>query len=305
MRIALVGDVHGCVYHCLAALVSLHRDQALDAIVQIGDLGAWPDQARMFEADPVSVWFSEDNGAQLDWFDLVDSASAFGSDIRHARDVLGQPIWFIRGNHDDPDWLRSLETRSTTAPSDPFDVYHFVADGTVTTLGEVTVAFLGGIECDPSWPQAAREANAMHAFDDEAVEHLGRLDPGSVDLLITHDGPYGVATNWRGLVQGAPTLTKLEEHLQPRWHVAGHYHHQIGPEQRGAGTYLGLSCLVGPLKSRHGSEDFDPTGAVQPASIAVLDTQTGRFEFPDEAMVRSLDRSLDFSRFMAAHGARD
>ncbi len=69
-------------------------------------------------------------------------------------------------------------------------------------------------------------------------------------------------------------------------------------QSRGAGTYLGASCLVKPLQSKHGDAAFDPTGAVQPASIAVLDTDTGEFEFPDDAKVRSLDGSLDFGLFV-------
>ncbi len=298
MRIAFVGDVHGCVYHCLAALVRLHREQRLDAVIQVGDLGAWPDQARMFKLDPVSVWFAEDNPAQLDWFDLLDASTDCGAAIRKARAELGQPILFIRGNHDDPDWLRGLGVMGDAAPSDAFDVFHFVADATVLRAGELAIGFLGGVECDPSWPEAVRRAIAMHAFDPDRVERMNDLGRGSIDVLVTHDWPDGVATNWRGLAQGAPTLTKIEERLRPKWHVAGHYHHQIGPESRGAGTYLGLSCLVMPLHSKHGDEGFDPTGAVQPGSIAVLETDTGEFEFPHDEVFRSLDQSLDFALFM-------
>lgn len=301
MRIALVGDVHGCVYHCLAALLRLHRERPLDAVIQVGDLGAWPDRARMFDADPVSVWFTEDYPAQLDWFDLIDPQSVHGPDIVRARAALGRPIFFIRGNHDDAPWLKCLEPGQEGASADPCDVFRFLADATVIRLGDVTVAFLGGIECDPSWPRKLREEIGMHAFDPEAVRRLEALEPGSVDLLITHDGPYGVTTNWRGMLQGAPTLTRLVAHLRPRWHVAGHYHHKIGPEPRGAGVYLGLAAVVKPLSSKWGDGGFDPTGRVQPESVAVLDTGDGSFAFPGAQALRSLDRTLDFAQFMAGH----
>ncbi|MEJ2132126.1 MAG: metallophosphoesterase, partial [Gammaproteobacteria bacterium] len=158
MRIAFVGDVHGCVYHCLAALVRLHRDKPLDAVIQVGDLGAWPDRDRMFELDPASAWFAEDNPAQLDWFDLLDPATELAPAIRAAREELGRPILFIRGNHDDAHWLRGLELDGLAAPADPFDVFHFVPDASVLQVGELRIGFLGGIECDPTWPDAVRRA---------------------------------------------------------------------------------------------------------------------------------------------------
>jgi Icc-related predicted phosphoesterase len=277
MRIGFVGDIHGCVHQCLGALLDVHRDARLDMIIQVGDVGAWPNMETMFAKDPAAKWFVKDNPRQLEWFDLLNHASANADAYREVRDELGQPILMIRGNHDDPAWLQP-------GPVDPFDVFHFVPDGAVMIIEDVRIGFLGGIEVNPDWPIEVRQSAGMHSIDAGALE---RLENTSIDVLVTHDGPYGVAQDWRGAAQGSRALTELVERAGPRWHVAGHYHHAIGPQRQGRAQYVGLSCLVHPLTSKWDSGASDPLGRVQPSSIGVLDTDTGYWAFPAvEAMQR-------------------
>ena len=96
-------------------------------------------------------------------------------------------------------------------------------------------------------------------IDSAALEELRALEPGCIDVLVTHDGPQGVAVGYHGNTQGSRRLSALVAHLQPRFHVGGHYHHLNGPHRHGATVYLGLSCLVHPARQ-------DPSRRIQPGA---------------------------------------
>jgi hypothetical protein len=179
--------------------------------------------------------------------------------LRHARAQLGAPVLFLRGNHEDHAWLadRLREGGTREVPIDPFDLFHFIADGSVIELGDVRLAILGGAAGDPLGP-----------IDGDAYEQLRALEPGSIDVLVTHDGPYGIGVGYYGNTQGSRRLTNLVAHLRPRFHVGGHYHNLNGPHRYGETVYLGLSCLVHPVRK-------DPTRRIQPGAVAIFDSTAG------------------------------
>ena len=51
--------------------------------------------------------------------------------------------------------------------------------------------------------------------------------------------------------------------IAPRYLIAGHLHHVIGPRQFGTTTYLGLNVLFNARSERH---------CVEPGSLVILDT---------------------------------
>jgi Icc-related predicted phosphoesterase len=260
MRIAFVGDIHGRVLHLLALLLELQRKgHAIDHVIQVGDLGAYRDEAHM---DPGARRFVRDNPSELDFFRLMAPDDGLALLLRHARAQLGAPVLFLRGNHEDHAWLadRLREHGGREAPIDRFDLFHFVADGSVLDIDGVRLAILGGADGDPTGP-----------IDGAAYATLSALEPGSIDVLVTHDGPHGVAVGYHGNTQGSRRLSELVAHLQPRFHIGGHYHHLNGPHRHGATTYLGLSCLVHPGRK-------DPTRRIQPGALAILDTTTDTLE---------------------------
>ena len=55
MLIGIVGDVHGRVYHALAALAicQVKLGRRFDLLIQVGDMGAYPDPARTDESTQV------------------------------------------------------------------------------------------------------------------------------------------------------------------------------------------------------------------------------------------------------------
>jgi Icc-related predicted phosphoesterase len=268
MKVAFIGDVHGHVRHMLGALVLLqqHRGLRLDAAIQVGDMGAYPTPERM---DAPSRRFAAENPAEKDFFRLLDPSPEFASAVRGARELV-PPVLFASGNHEDFEWLAALhEARgAAVAPVDALDALRHVECGHIEIVAGQRIAFLGRVE-EPGYMD----------LDEAAYARLLATAPGTVDVLVTHDGPFGLCQDWRGATKGSPKLARLIEHLQPRLHVGGHYHHENGPRQYGRTTSYALAELVNPKTNRRRPERANPGQRVTPGSIALLDTDTYEAEY--------------------------
>lgn len=274
MRIGFVGDIHGRVFHTLTAVLTWQSilNRKLDLVIQVGDFGTFPEPDRL---DAATSRFAQEDPTELDFSRLLNADEHLSSALRDIRRRLLRPIHFIRGNHEDHEWLAELHTSQAIPVSsvDQFDLFRHVEDGVVLDFETIRIAFLGGIESTETHEQ----------IDFEAYEELMRIPTGVVDLLVTHDAPFGIGT-YRGRLQGSPMISALIENLQPRYHVAGHYHHMNGPRAYGKTVYLGLCCLLHPLRR-------DPTRSVQPGSLALLDTETDEFRHVTEDWLETVQPS--------------
>lgn len=271
MRIAFVGDVHGCALHALGALVGwqTHTRTTLDAVIQVGDLGAFPSEEAW---DPTDHAYAQDNPAQRDLFRVLAPDSILRTTLETALEALGTPVLFVSGNHEDHSWLAELHrSMGPVVAIDPVGLFHHVEDGTVVELAGLSIGFLGRIE-----------AAGYMDLDGVACDRLRALDKGSLDVLVTHDGPYGLATNWRGEVSGSPQLTELLTELQPRWHISGHYHHINGPRLYGPTVSYALAGLVNPRVDRFSGKSINPTLRVIAGALGILDTETSTFSYVTE-----------------------
>jgi len=278
------------VFHTLALITmwQLHNRQKLDMIIQVGDFGAYPEPSEELRNDK----FVKQDAAELDYSRLLKAEGKLADDIRYLRSRHVSRIHFIRGNHEDFDWLDSLGQSTEGLPgvsADPFELYHYVPDGTVWEQGDTRIAFLGGIET----PELRRKS-----IDPSAYGKLLRRAPGEVDILITHDAPYGVSTGYHGETQGSALISGLIQTIHPRYLIAGHYHHVIGPTAFGGTTYLGLNVLV------HLRDDAEHR-RVRPGSMAVLNTETNDLSVVTDDWLSDIDRQFDFEHFMAELRKRD
>ncbi|MAG37667.1 MAG: hypothetical protein CL878_15640 [Dehalococcoidia bacterium] len=260
MIIGFIGDVHGHVYEAIAAAVTwqMQTGKRFDLLLQVGDLGAFPDPAQM---DAATSRYLAVDPAQLDFSHLLAATGVRAEYLLGIRKQLCSPIYFVRGNHEDFAWLAALPIaeETKTAPVDRFGLFRYVPDGTVLEFDEVRIACLGRVE--------KRTDSEPAGIDRTAYETLLEMSPGSIDVLVTHQGPYGIGRGFRGQVQGSRLMTQLIEHLQPAFHLGGHLHHLNGPLTFGPTTYLGLNGLT-PSARWHPEQ----TG-LQPGCLAVLDTE--------------------------------
>lgn len=278
MLIAFVGDIHGRVFHTLAVLSEwqLRTNRKLDLVIQVGDLGAYPNPSEQLRNEK----YVRQDPAELDFSRYLTAEGRVEASIRYIREKHVNRIYFIRGNHEDFDWLRSKSEQAEQGivGIDPFDLYYYATDGTTMNENNVTIAFLGGIQTAAQQPKS---------IDRAAYEKLIQIPPGEIQLLITHDAPYGIGTNFRGETQGSTLISELIETIRPQYVIAGHYHHRNGPKTFGATTYLGLNVLV---DLRNDGE----LRTIQPGSIAVLDTETNHIQVVTDDWLSSFDKDFDF-----------
>lgn len=278
MLIGFVGDIHGRVLHTLAVLTEwqLRSGHRLDLIVQVGDLGAYPKPSEEVRNER----YVHMDAAELDFSRYLKADGILASAVRNVRKSHLGRIHFIRGNHEDFEWLEAqarLAERGIVSV-DPFDLYHYVTDGTIMELDRWKIAFLGGIETATQQPKS---------IDTAAYEQLMKMPAGEVDILVSHDAPFGIGLNYLGQTQGSKLILNLLESLQPKYAIAGHYHHINGPKQFGSTVYLGLNVLV---NLRTDAE----LRRVQPGSIAILDTERSELNFITDEWLAELNRDFEF-----------
>lgn len=282
MLIGFVGDLHGRVLHALALIVTWQKQNGrrFDMLIQVGDMGAFRDMSsleqtanRHFALDP----------SQRDFVRLVQADAGLAEALSTLGGTIGTPVHFIRGNHEDFALLENLPRDSGSGPAavDRFGLLRFVPDGTVMRFGKLRFAFLGGVD----------ERNDAAGIDRGAYEALLALEPGSIDVLVTHQGPYGSSTGFRGDIHGSQMISQLIERIRPSFHVAGHAHVLSGPTRFGDTSYLGLDCIVAsPL--------YHPEAqGLQPGCLAVLDTDHGDLRPITDDWLADFETPFDFERW--------
>lgn len=216
MYIAVFGDLHG---HILPALKRCQRwqeetGQQLDLILQVGDLGVFPDPARL---DPATRRHSKSNPAVLSFAQYFTLAHPEVVEILRA---IRCNMLFVRGNHEDHSWLDALEQQATE-PCFAVDVYQRlwclktgVPYAFVRGNEAVTLLGIGRI----GRPLAAKKARAHYIQPDEQqrLEHLGE---GSIDILLTHDSQQD--SFYPG--SGSQEISQALLRHRPQYHFFGHY----------------------------------------------------------------------------------
>ena len=210
-HIAVCGDIHG---HITLTWLLLERWQEqtkkrLDAILQVGDMGillpSKIDKATMHfaEKDPDELSFARDflqGSSQAD--ELMDRKVA--------------PIIFVRGNHDDIEYLTDCQRQARgqeTVQVDHYGKLRYLPNGQKTILSRertiINIGALGG---------TTREENKR--FTRREITTLQSQEP--IDILLTHEpylGGYSPDT-------GAQEITELIDHLQPTYAFCGDLHRE-------------------------------------------------------------------------------
>ena len=279
LRFSVFGDVHGRVP--LMILLSRAWQEAtgnsLDGILQVGDMGAFPDHSRL---DKATAKHARNDPDELDFVHfLVPSPLATALlDVAET-----PPIAFCRGNHEDFEFLGRF--RRVTA-LDPFNKLWFVPDGEVIHFGPLIIGGFGGAPplraSDSGRGRKAREARRRKVRRELGVRtRLGPrytpeaasgafVDGMTIDVLLSHGGPEHPS-----FPHGCPHLAALVERAGPRVHLFGHHHQVVGPVRDEDGRLLvGLEHL-----------EFLRDGSLRPGSWGILevDDDTTSFTWVNQA----------------------
>lgn len=196
MRVAIFSDIHGKILlpFKLADLYQKETGQKLDAILQCGDLGAYPTLENLDKATLKHAHYDRDELGFHDDFSKEDPA------IRSFLDELGLDMICVRGNHEDHDFLDELEQKAESSRF-PIDVYQRVwlcKSGLVQQLkaGNGTLNFVGIGRIGDR--KGRSEKRFIQDYERRELNKLHKTKK-DFDVLITHDkggslaGDYGMA----------------------------------------------------------------------------------------------------------------
>jgi hypothetical protein len=270
------GDLHGRILPAfrLASAWSREHRTLLDGLLQVGDLGFFPDPSRLDKATK--------RHAEKDPLELGAARVAHPS--RLADTVFADPncprgLWFTAGNHEDFEELARLSAGgdATTYPVDHYLRVHCLRDGTMTSLSEgLQVAALWGI--DNRAPNARRKAVSRAYIRPRAVTQLSGV---RFDVLLTHESGRDVIFQ----NSGSEEISALVEMVQPALHFFGHY----------SGTGRRIEGDFGASQIYHmaGMELRGRNGGAEEGSVGVLrcDEEGNRtFEYLDPFWLKTFTR---------------
>jgi hypothetical protein len=274
------GDLHGRVLPAFrfASYWSRTNRRPLAGLLQVGDLGYFPDLSRM---DRATIKHAKDDPLELGTLDLVTTNPL--ADKVFDEDPHSPPgLWFTAGNHEDFDELERLAGGSGRQPDFVVDAYCRVMgikDGQVKEFpGEA--AREGEAPDEPNVKTGSAGASpsrlrvgAIWGVDgdgrncrknlpprgyvrEDAVIHLSWEE---FDVLLSHDGP----ADGKRVGYGSEALRALIGVAQPRFAFFGHYG---GDGGRVAGDYgrTEVYHLAGfELRTRDGRPESGSVGVLQ------------------------------------------
>ncbi|WP_422930014.1 metallophosphoesterase family protein [Singulisphaera sp. PoT] len=274
----IFGDLHGRILPAFRLALAWERDHEvrLDGLLQVGDLGFFPDPGRL---DKATARHAADDPLELGAC-LVAEPSVEADAIFHG--VGGSPpsLWFTAGNHEDFDALARLESagnrRSGSFAVDAYGFVRGIRDGMVEDLpGPLRVGAVWGI--DDKAPNARRKTPDRGRIKDRS---LTALAGASFDVLLSHEGPRDAVLPGAGS-EGLDALISI---ARPAFAFFGHYGSRFG-RVSGPDETTQVFHLAGLELKRAGA-------SAEAGSVGLLTWQdgAGTFDFLDESWLRGFTR---------------
>jgi hypothetical protein len=216
-RYLIFGDLHGRILPAFRLAMAWERRHGirLDGLLQVGDLGYFPDPARL---DKATARHAADDPLELG-ASLVAEPSREADVVFRGEGGPPPPLWFTAGNHEDFDAQAGREgsggRRSASFAVDAYGFVRCVRDGRVEMLpGPLRVGAVWGI--DDRAPNARRRTPERGRIRDRS---LTALAGSAFDVLLSHDGPRDAVLAGSGS-EGLGALIGL---ARPSFAFFGHY----------------------------------------------------------------------------------
>jgi hypothetical protein len=270
------GDLHGRILQAFRFASYFAREFSLpiSAMLQVGDLGYFPDLSRM---DKATMRHAKDDPSELGVQDVIRPTAIADAVLENPDCPAG--MWFTLGNHED---YETLERLASAAPREPdFVVDHYckilcIQNGGVSTLpGELRVGALWGVDGE-SPHRRTNLPKSAYIRESKATQLLGE----SFQVLLTHDAPFGA----KRPDAGSQIIHDLIALAQPEFAFFGHYHGE-GSEIHGQFSRTRLFHMSGfELHGRDGTADPGSVGLLQ------ISEQGNSFEFIENDFLKRFSR---------------
>jgi hypothetical protein len=227
---AIFGDIHGrlSLMYTLALLWQKESGIKLEAIFQVGDMGAFPDLSSLDESTRKLAKKDRD---ELGFYDFYQNTTEAEFYLTHED---SPNVYFIRGNHED---FNYLNTFSESSPIDRWGKIWFIPDGHTISLvrGDRTFRILGlgglppvnenrlrGKLARSKYRKAHQKTNNDPRFFKQSIVEYILESSQQVDILITHAGPKCDL-----LLEGSTILMEVAKQVKPKVHIFGHHHRSL------------------------------------------------------------------------------
>jgi Icc-related predicted phosphoesterase len=254
MNIAVFADLHGRILLCflLCARWEQETGEHIDAILQAGDLGAYPSQGGMDRATRRHGRFDATE------YGFATDFTIYREDVSRTLERTRCPLMFVRGNHEDHAWLDALE-RQSDDPLFPIDAYrriYCLKTGIPYTLqaADASMVVLGIGRVGP--PVGESEAEKPKYIQEYEMERLYSLAAMSLDVLLTHDVPLHAIEPHTGMEE----IRLILDAYKPLYHFYGHTEELFRTHLDPNGVTT--ACRMADLNWRHGTHGHLPPGVM-------------------------------------------
>lgn len=196
MKIALFSDIHGKILlpFKLVDLYQKETGRKIDFILQCGDIGAYPNIENLDKATIKHAQYDRD---ELGFHDDFTKAN---KEIKAFLDALNINMICVRGNHEDHDFLDSLEKENSQNSLFPIDIYNrvFVCKSGCKQTLEKENEVLNFVGIGRIGDRKGRtEKRFIQNYERKEIKKLLKTKD-TFDVLITHDkddsqSGYGMA----------------------------------------------------------------------------------------------------------------
>jgi len=267
LNIAVLGDLHGHLDLALSILKKYESvtNTKLDAILQVGDLGYFPDLSRL---DDATAKFAKKDPIELGFQDFLNETEVSKRHFEGQETKIDADLVFIAGNHEDQEKLRKLESSAKKAPIpvDFFGKILYLPSGEVYEIkkGNLRLRFscLGRISGD------IKEYNFSHS-DLKKVKNLD-----DIDVFLTHE-------------PDSEEIREVLKRLQPKYHFCGHLH--IGRKLDLANNTESYSLDQVGFRKSHKLND-------KCIGILSIEKDKRQFKFLEEQWLKEFKKGLSYQK---------
>lgn len=269
ITIAVLGDLHGHINLALSILKKweIENKTNLDSILQVGDLGYFPDISKL---DRATLKFAKEDPEELGFQDFLQETDASRRHFYGEETKLNSDLVFIAGNHDDQDKLRELESSARHFPV-PVDYY-----GKILYLpaGEIYEINKGKLKIKVSGLGRISGNSQNYNFTNADLRKVKSLS--NIDILLTHEPQSGIFNE-----RGSEEVREVLQSLNPDYHFCGHIHQGQELEQLGK-TKSYILDQVG-FRKRHKLNE-------KCVGILTIEKDKSAFKFIDELWLKEFKK---------------